>query len=161
MQATFEVTFPNGDNVIVQNLTPFVLNPEWENAMAGILSEDEMQDQLDEMIMTEFLRAFPAIQAQWGGEQGDPEMHDPQAGQCRIHPKLTKQQYKALPSRRFKKADLDKNFKQINCSICQEAFKSNQKIPTLPCGHDFHWNCLKKWVTETRQTCPLCQSVVL
>ena len=73
---------------------------------------------------------------------------------------ISKEKYATFSSRRFKKADKLKGFHQDNCVICAENFKSNQKIPTLPCGHDFHWKCLGKWVTEHKSNCPFCKADV-
>ena len=70
---------------------------------------------------------------------------------------VSQEDYKKMPARRFKKADVKGGFCQANCVICSENFKSNQKIPILPCKHDFHWKCLEKWVTKQKKTCPLCK----
>ena len=73
---------------------------------------------------------------------------------------ISKEKYATFTSRRFKKADALKGFHQDNCVICAEKFKSNQKIPILPCGHDFHWKCLEKWVTKQKKSCPICKAGV-
>ena len=73
---------------------------------------------------------------------------------------ISKEKYATFTSRRFKKADALKGFHQDNCVICAEKFKSNQKIPILPCGHDFHWKCLGKWVTKQKKSCPICKADV-
>jgi hypothetical protein len=175
MQATFNVTSDTGEHIIVRNITPLSLSQEWISAMSGILTQEEIQTQLEHSAMNEFMRIFPTIQRLRLGDaaqgipplssariyQGIHPMNDPQAAQAKTHPTLTKTQYDNLESRRFRKSDRDKQFEQVNCGICQEAFKSNQKIPKLPCAHDFHWICLKKWVTETRASCPLCIKSVI
>ena len=98
---------------------------------------------------------------QWRLPNVDGTMHDPQAGPPSKHPKITPMEYERLSSRRFRKKDMKENFKQSECVICSEAFKSNQKIPKLSCGHDFHWKCLKRWATRERATCPICVSVLI
>jgi hypothetical protein len=175
MQATFNVTSSTGEHIIVRNITPLSLSEEWISAMSGILTQEEIQTQLEHSAMNEFMRIFPAIHRLRQGDaaQGIPPllsgriyqdihpMDDPQAAQPKVYQTFTKTQYDNLDSRRFRKSDRDKQFEQVNCSICQDAFKSNQKIPRLPCKHDFHWKCLKKWVTETRASCPLCVKSII
>ena len=158
MQATFNITSATGEHIIVRNIDPLPLSQEWISAMSGILTQEEIQTQLEHSAMNEFMRIFPTIQRLSLGDaaQGIHPMNDPQAAQAKVYKTLTRTQYDNLESRRFRKSDKDKQFEQTICSICQEAFKSNQKIPKLPCAHDFHWICLKKWVTERRGACPLC-----
>jgi E3 ubiquitin-protein ligase synoviolin len=43
------------------------------------------------------------------------------------------------------------------CIICREEMDSGKK---LPCGHIFHFNCLRSWL-ERQQTCPTCRRSVL
>ena len=40
----------------------------------------------------------------------------------------------------------------MSCSICLEDLKNNLII--TPCKHQFHLNCLKKWI---KNSCPLCR----
>jgi hypothetical protein len=47
------------------------------------------------------------------------------------------------------------------CSICWEAMNYAGQ---LPCGHQYHRECIKKWfqtqlLTAHRMTCPICRSV--
>ena len=41
------------------------------------------------------------------------------------------------------------------CNICLEEYKIKDKISYLPCFHFFHYNCIKKWI-ENSKKCPLC-----
>jgi len=43
------------------------------------------------------------------------------------------------------------------CIICREEMDSGKK---LPCGHIFHFNCLRSWL-ERQQSCPTCRTTVL
>jgi hypothetical protein len=45
------------------------------------------------------------------------------------------------------------------CIICLDAFKLGDKRTLLPCTHDFHFNCINKWL-ETNNTCPICKNNV-
>lgn len=45
-----------------------------------------------------------------------------------------------------------------NCPICQDEMKDSETIQTLPCAHNFHKDCIQKWI-EMRNLCPLCQCV--
>ena len=42
------------------------------------------------------------------------------------------------------------------CTICYEYLKSFQIIRTVICNHQFHYQCLDKWL-ESRRNCPLCR----
>lgn len=46
----------------------------------------------------------------------------------------------------------------IECSICLSDIEDNEKH-TLACGHAFHADCIKLWITkQTSVRCPLCRS---
>ena len=47
------------------------------------------------------------------------------------------------------------------CSICSDDFENNSIITKLPtCRHFFHKNCIKRWLTECKNKCPLCNTNV-
>lgn len=45
------------------------------------------------------------------------------------------------------------------CTICQENFKSNEKIVILHNEHAFHRDCIKEWL-KCKPCCPNCNAVV-
>ena len=44
-----------------------------------------------------------------------------------------------------------------SCIICQEEYENEEKIGFLDCGHEYHADCLKKWVL-VKNVCPLCRA---
>jgi len=46
-----------------------------------------------------------------------------------------------------------------NCPICLEPMIENVRI-TSPCNHKFHSYCIRRSLTATQGTCPLCRAVV-
>ncbi|GMY28703.1 probable E3 ubiquitin-protein ligase RHG1A isoform X1 [Fagus crenata] len=46
------------------------------------------------------------------------------------------------------------------CCICQEEYKDGDNLGTLECGHDFHTNCVKQWLTH-KNLCPICKTTGL
>ncbi|XP_028088088.1 E3 ubiquitin-protein ligase MBR2-like [Camellia sinensis] len=42
------------------------------------------------------------------------------------------------------------------CCICREEYVAGDDIGTLDCGHDFHTNCIKQWLTQ-KNLCPICK----
>jgi len=47
------------------------------------------------------------------------------------------------------------------CSICTDDFENNSIITKLPtCTHFFHKGCIKRWLTECKNKCPLCNTEV-
>ncbi|KAK0422544.1 hypothetical protein QR680_007630 [Steinernema hermaphroditum] len=53
------------------------------------------------------------------------------------------------------------SFMTIYCSICQARFSSTGSDDTaaaLPCGHVFHYSCVKQWFDRSTNTCPSCRA---
>ncbi|CAH3110223.1 unnamed protein product [Pocillopora meandrina] len=46
------------------------------------------------------------------------------------------------------------------CAVCLDEFQNNQLVRTLPCGHEFHCECVDRWLLAKR-TCPLCKGNIL
>lgn len=46
------------------------------------------------------------------------------------------------------------------CGVCLSAFATDVEVVQLPCRHAFHAECISKWLTEFRSTCPLCATTV-
>lgn len=44
--------------------------------------------------------------------------------------------------------------------ISQDFYKNQEKIGTLHCGHEYHADCLKKWLL-VKNVCPICKSEAL
>ncbi|XP_057472765.1 uncharacterized protein LOC130761290 [Actinidia eriantha] len=43
------------------------------------------------------------------------------------------------------------------CVICQGEYENDERIGTLPCGHEYHVDCIKKWLQQ-KTVCPLCKA---
>ena len=44
------------------------------------------------------------------------------------------------------------------CLICQEALHGGDRTPIIPCQyrhHNFHTNCIAKWLAHSKR-CPIC-----
>lgn len=47
------------------------------------------------------------------------------------------------------------------CIICLEDYISGvSKVMKLPCGHEFHLECISKWLVSRKKTCPICKQDV-
>ena len=46
------------------------------------------------------------------------------------------------------------------CAICMCDAEEGDTLRRLPCGHEFHQNCVDRWLTDHR-TCPMCKSDVV
>ncbi|KAL3636896.1 hypothetical protein CASFOL_019195 [Castilleja foliolosa] len=46
------------------------------------------------------------------------------------------------------------------CVICQTDYEKKDKIGTIDCGHEYHKECIKKWLL-LKNTCPVCKSTAL
>tara|TARA_B100000131_G_scaffold301151_1_gene323102 strand:- start:176 stop:775 length:600 start_codon:yes stop_codon:yes gene_type:complete len=43
------------------------------------------------------------------------------------------------------------------CPICYEKFNTGENVILLNCNHNFHKDCVEKWLCECSNTCPLCK----
>ena len=48
----------------------------------------------------------------------------------------------------------------MSCCICREDYLDNtdKKTILIGCHHDFHIDCLKKWVNQNKKSCPTCRN---
>ncbi|KAF5751194.1 E3 ubiquitin-protein ligase MBR2-like isoform X1 [Tripterygium wilfordii] len=46
------------------------------------------------------------------------------------------------------------------CCVCQEPYLNGDDIGNLPCGHEFHTNCIKEWLMR-KNICPICKTPAL
>ena len=58
-----------------------------------------------------------------------------------------------LPTKSFKLDDKNNNSK---CMICLSNYQFGNKISSLPCFHNFHLDCIKKWLYQ-QKWCPICK----
>ncbi|CAL0310174.1 unnamed protein product [Lupinus luteus] len=47
-----------------------------------------------------------------------------------------------------------------SCMICQDEYKDEEKIGVLRCEHEYHADCLTKWLL-VKNVCPICKSEAL
>ncbi|POS82957.1 hypothetical protein EPUL_006244, partial [Erysiphe pulchra] len=51
---------------------------------------------------------------------------------------------------------------QTECVVCLEEYIDGvSRIMALPCGHEFHVECITPWLTTRRRTCPMCKGDVV
>lgn len=43
------------------------------------------------------------------------------------------------------------------CPVCQEAFKEDDQVFSMPCDHCYHENCLVTWL-KMHNSCPVCRA---
>ncbi|XP_075501735.1 E3 ubiquitin-protein ligase MBR2-like isoform X2 [Primulina tabacum] len=48
----------------------------------------------------------------------------------------------------------------VPCCICQEEYIDGDDIGISDCGHEFHVNCIKQWLT-LKNLCPICKTTAL
>jgi hypothetical protein len=51
--------------------------------------------------------------------------------------------------------------KNKECPICLEEFKDDDLILGIHCKHNFHTKCIKKWLKEYSNKCPLCSKEII
>ncbi|XP_059301200.1 probable E3 ubiquitin-protein ligase ZFP1 [Lycium ferocissimum] len=73
-----------------------------------------------------------------------------------------------LKTRSFSSVEIPCNLESAACSdhktdfcvICQFDYKDQENVGTLDCGHEYHAECVKKWLTM-KNKCPICKSTAL
>ena len=70
----------------------------------------------------------------------------------------------ALPSRAVTASELELSqaaVEAVECSICLADLAVGDTLTRLPCGHEFHGRCIRKWLWAALDaTCPLCKTAV-
>eukprot|EP00761_Pharyngomonas_kirbyi_P010489 gb/GECH01010509.1/.p1 GENE.gb/GECH01010509.1/~~gb/GECH01010509.1/.p1 ORF type:complete len:628 (+),score=78.77 gb/GECH01010509.1/:1-1884(+) len=63
----------------------------------------------------------------------------------------------------FQPSESDQNLTNIQCSICFEpvATDNGLLITKLPCDHLFHEDCIAEWLTNHKDSCPICSKPVI
>ncbi|KIV80011.1 hypothetical protein PV11_07546 [Exophiala sideris] len=52
--------------------------------------------------------------------------------------------------------------RQVECVVCLEEYIDGEsKVMSLPCGHEFHAECITPWLVTRRRTCPICKGDVV
>lgn len=46
------------------------------------------------------------------------------------------------------------------CGVCLAELDPNARVVQLPCRHAFHSTCISKWLTQCKNTCPLCSALI-
>ncbi|CAH1267140.1 RLIM [Branchiostoma lanceolatum] len=67
---------------------------------------------------------------------------------------LTPQEVESIPYRNFAR-----NEEAKTCSICIVNYRTGNRVKTLPCSHEFHEACIKRWLRE-HENCPTCRQPV-
>ena len=76
---------------------------------------------------------------------------------------LTKREFENLPMRVMsKKLKKELNIEDKVCPICQDEIKPRCHCTILKCGHMYHKNCAREWLTKQceKPTCPMCRKDV-
>lgn len=52
--------------------------------------------------------------------------------------------------------------RQVECVVCLEEYVDGEsRVMSLPCGHEFHADCITPWLVNRRRTCPICKGDVV
>ncbi|CAN6279712.1 unnamed protein product [Urochloa humidicola] len=67
----------------------------------------------------------------------------------------------SLPCKSYKKLETPQCSADMEqCHICLTEYEEGEQIRTLPCKHEFHLQCVDKWLKEIHRVCPLCRGDV-
>mmetsp|Transcript_73497 Transcript_73497/g.129723 ORF Transcript_73497/g.129723 Transcript_73497/m.129723 type:complete len:206 (-) Transcript_73497:50-667(-) len=48
----------------------------------------------------------------------------------------------------------------VECGVCLSEMSAGDEAVQLPCSHGFHVACISKWLTQCKNTCPLCSKPI-
>lgn len=71
-------------------------------------------------------------------------------------PPASKEDIDTLSSVNITQEQVDKT---LQCSVCMEDFKLDEKVKQLPCDHHYHLDCIVPWL-ERHGTCPVCRKTL-
>jgi hypothetical protein len=54
--------------------------------------------------------------------------------------------------------DPDSQFDQDSCVICLCEFENGDNLMVLPCGHEYHTECINPWLLKKSSKCPICKA---
>ncbi|KAL1813828.1 E3 ubiquitin ligase BIG BROTHER-related isoform X2 [Daucus carota subsp. sativus] len=63
-----------------------------------------------------------------------------------------------LPTFKYKSGFFSKKKKE-ECVICCMVYSTGERLINLPCAHQYHSACIKRWLSVNKQ-CPVCQTEV-
>ncbi len=70
---------------------------------------------------------------------------------------LSEESFDKIPKVNFSPMDSS----TFNCTICFTDFEPGEELKQLPCGHMFHEDCIKPWLTNNNKSCPTCREDVV
>ncbi|KAI8129112.1 E3 ubiquitin-protein ligase RNF115 [Lucilia cuprina] len=68
-------------------------------------------------------------------------------------PPLAKDKIDDIPKVNISAEEVER---KLQCSVCWEDFKINEKVRKLPCSHLYHEDCIVPWL-NLHGTCPICR----
>ncbi len=71
---------------------------------------------------------------------------------------LTPEEFDQLEKSEYK--DMIKLENITECTICTDSFKDNDLVVKTPCEHIFHLDCIKPWLCNESNKCPVCRKDV-
>ncbi|CAK9187219.1 unnamed protein product [Ilex paraguariensis] len=74
---------------------------------------------------------------------------------------LSEELISRLPTFKYKTGFFSRKKKMENeeCVICCMAYKNGVRLTTLPCAHQYHSACIRRWL-KLNKICPVCQGEV-
>ncbi|CAE7562661.1 RHG1A [Symbiodinium natans] len=66
----------------------------------------------------------------------------------------------ALPKRSDRRSEASPSHQSGCCVICQELMLKSEDIRVLPCGHEYHYECISQWIPESN-TCCVCHGLAI
>jgi len=53
-----------------------------------------------------------------------------------------------------------RELQECECGVCLVKLEPHARVVQLPCKHGFHEACISKWLTQCKNTCPLCTAAI-
>ncbi|XP_076853962.1 RING finger protein 215 isoform X1 [Brachyhypopomus gauderio] len=131
---------------------------EWQGVICTGETISPVQKYLQKLWDTVVLAALilstgVIVQARW--QYQDDQFND----DLELRPRLDLlKRLSVLQTRTYRQAKVRSD--TDSCAVCLEQYSNNQCLRVLPCLHEFHKDCVDRWLL-LQQTCPLCKRSVL
>nr|XP_027086463.1 E3 ubiquitin-protein ligase MBR2-like [Coffea arabica] len=80
--------------------------------------------------------------------------------QSNLYQEIISEHLQTIKYQKLAKQDEDKDEADELCVICQDGFESEDMLGTLGCQHEFHADCITRWL-QVKNVCPICKRMAV
>ncbi|KAL9373168.1 hypothetical protein Peur_035412 [Populus x canadensis] len=81
------------------------------------------------------------------------EMHRFEESMGTVSKGLSRKAISRLPVHKYSPSSTRSNSGDAECVICKMEYERGDRLVTLPCAHQYHEDCIKKWMEDNKNCC--------